>query len=476
MSILKLVTHFGYITLSNYSLPFTVIYINVYIYADKNLRRLPIFSTLEKMTEQKQNGHIENNTEVTINELNDKTVEYNDYPEGGRGWFALVGSFLGLNTTNGMVQSFGVYELYYEKNYPHVSASQISLIGALQPFFIYVACIPSVAVVNSIGLRYSVLVGYFLMSLSFMMLSLTNDIWQVYLTQGVLYGCGAGLIFFASTVVLPEYFYKRRGLAMGIAASGSSFGGIVYPIMTQRLFEQVGFPWTNRIIGFLYIPLGIISFWALKPRYNKKREIIPDWRVLKSRRYLIINLATTIGIFGYFPAQFYIANYASKLDNVSDGVKDNILTIMNACGFLGRAGVSWLADQYGRVTLLTITMFLTGVCQLAFWLPARSDPLLIIFALTYGVFCSTYTALVPAILTQVFGIHNSHSRLSINFMSVSVGALAGPLISGTFINTNQKGIEGFDKLIAFTSSCIIAGSLILLYIRFSINRKLLAFV
>jgi hypothetical protein len=37
-----------------------------------------------------------------------------------------------------------------------------------------------------------------------------------------------------------HWFYKRRGLALGIVTSGSSVGGVVWPIMINNLIIKVG--------------------------------------------------------------------------------------------------------------------------------------------------------------------------------------------------------------------------------------------
>ena len=75
-------------------------------------------------------------------------------------------------------------------------------------------------------------------------------------------------------VSISHWFFKRRGLAMGIVTSGSSVGGIIWPIAIDRLiakvahylssfasrspiFIQVGFGWALRICGFISLAMSI---------------------------------------------------------------------------------------------------------------------------------------------------------------------------------------------------------------------------
>jgi len=52
-------------------------------------------------------------------------------------------------------------------------------------------------------------------------------------------GCGA--VFGPTMGVLSHWFKKRRGIALGLMAAGSSVGGTIFPIATRRLITEVGY-------------------------------------------------------------------------------------------------------------------------------------------------------------------------------------------------------------------------------------------
>lgn len=56
------------------------------------------------------------------------------------------------------------------------------------------------------------------------MTSLSTEYWQVLLAQGICAGLGSGLLGLTSVAVIPLYFERRKMLATGIAATGSSLG------------------------------------------------------------------------------------------------------------------------------------------------------------------------------------------------------------------------------------------------------------
>jgi hypothetical protein len=66
--------------------------------------------------------------------------------------------------------------------------------------------------------------------------------------------------------VVATWFTKRRGLAFGIAFTGSSTGGTVFPIMVRHLIDELGYPWAMRICAFTILALLIIANLTVRAR------------------------------------------------------------------------------------------------------------------------------------------------------------------------------------------------------------------
>jgi hypothetical protein len=124
-----------------------------------------------------------------------------------------------------MANAFGVFQTYYATTLLTTSSqSSISWIGSIQGFlllFVGVFC----GRAFDAGYFYPVAgTGIFLSVFGMMMTSLGAKYYQIFLAQGLCLGLGSGFLFTPSISLVGTYFSTRRGLATGIAASGSSVG------------------------------------------------------------------------------------------------------------------------------------------------------------------------------------------------------------------------------------------------------------
>jgi nitrate/nitrite transporter NarK len=83
------------------------------------------------------------------------------------------------------------------------------------------------------------LIGSFGVVFGFMMLSLCKEFWQAMLAQGFCIGLGGGMLFVPSVAILPTYFSTKIGLAIGLAAAGSSMGGKLIPLNAKNPFQSL---------------------------------------------------------------------------------------------------------------------------------------------------------------------------------------------------------------------------------------------
>lgn len=174
-------------------------------------------------------------------------------PEGGpRAWIVVLGSFL--------IQSFcfapseilfSIFQQHYLQMYSTSSQGSIALIGTLGSSTTYFAGFFSGFCADKFGYRLTALFGTGVMTLALLLASFTNQIWQLYITQGIMFGIGASLVYYPAVGAPSRWFVKRRGVALGLSTSGVGVGGMILTPCTQALIEAVGIYWTLRILSIL---------------------------------------------------------------------------------------------------------------------------------------------------------------------------------------------------------------------------------
>lgn len=405
-------------------------------------------------------------------------ADQEEFPEGGRGWLVVAGTSCALNTGFGMVNAFGIYLTYYgEEMFPDTPSSTMSLIGGLQVALVYFSGIPVRMLINKIGVQPTLAIGGFLIVLSLMMTSISTQVWHLFLAQGVTFGLGAGCCYLPAVSVPSEYFKRKRALALGITAAGSSVGGVIWPIAIKHLLTKVGFAWTNRIVGFIFIPFLVFMVWATKPRLKHSQQQV-SFELLRSWRFLVLCLAQMIGMFGVFPSLFYVDTYGERLGNLPNSVLNYSVAILNASSILGRIAPAYLADRIGRLNVLTPFVFLTGLFQFVFWLPSRGESMFVLFLVMWGIASGCFISMFPSCVGQLFGVKHTLSGIALVNLAAFPGALAGGAIGGKFLPLpgEAHGIEGFTGLICFGGAVMLASSVILLFLRLSISFKPSAFI
>src|ERR1700709_2808624 len=102
-------------------------------------------------------------------------------------------------------------------------------------------------------------VGVALMAAGLLLAPLTTQPWHLYLTIGVLVGSGSICLGYSGqSLYLPNWFNRRRGLAMGLAFAGVGLGSMTLLPWVQPMIEQTG--WRTACIA-----MGIVVLVVLAP-------------------------------------------------------------------------------------------------------------------------------------------------------------------------------------------------------------------
>ncbi|KAH9480098.1 MFS transporter asaE [Psilocybe cubensis] len=343
------------------------------------------------------------------------------YTEGGlKANITVLGAFLALLCTFGQMNAFGTFQAWYAAHQlQHLPASTISWIGSLQLWVFFFSGAPIGRLFDAYGPTWLMVAGTLCYTLGMVSLSFCVQYYQYILSQGILLGLGVGLVFYPSLASISTHFLKYRATAIGIAIAGSSVGGVVYPIILQRLFESVGFGWGARISG-LASGAGCVAATLMVSSFSAQRKPGPwfDIKVLSDASFILLSAGSCFVALGMFIPFFYIVDYA-KHQSIPDHMSFYALAVMNAGGVLGRIAPAVLSDSIGRFNLLTPSAFLSGLSCVAFWLFAKSLVSIMLFSAAYGFFSGAFISLVTPCVAQISDIRVIGIRIGMLYTIIS---------------------------------------------------------
>lgn len=260
--------------------------------------------------------------------------------------------------------------------------ARISFVGTSANAIILALGLVGTPIIQRFHYRGTIFIGAVICCpLSQLLASFATELWEVFLTLGCMFGFGAGLCYIASSTLPSQWFFRRRGLASGIASCGACVGPMVFSPLTQSLITNMGYRNALRVlaaIGFATCCLGVV---LIRPRYpppssssssleSEKQKQSKWWqRILSLDRamftweYNFYLLHSFLSTFGYLPPFILAQTYASEL-GADPAFAAIFVSILEAGNGSSRIIFGWLGDQWlGRINVLFLTTLVSGTCK-----------------------------------------------------------------------------------------------------------------
>ncbi|KAF8212659.1 MFS general substrate transporter [Mycena galopus ATCC 62051] len=381
-------------------------------------------------------------SKVTLSK-EDHDLEVEEFPEGGfNAWATVAGAFLVQFCGFGYTTSFGVYQDFYTREYlTESSTSAISWIGSINAFIIISGGLVAGRFYDKGYFYYLIYGGALLQCFSLFMLSLCKpqQLYQIFLAQGLGAGIGSGTMYIPSIAVVSHYFRRRRALAMAIVATGSSLGAAVHPIMLNNTFHSLGFANAVRASAGLITGLLVIACLIMRPRLPPAQTHLPFWRSLWRFAHDKAYVSTTLGIATYAVGVYFPVFYL-QLDAVEHGINQTLsfysLVITNSASVVGRLAPGFFAQRVGILRIIMVAAG-SGAISMLCMIAIKTIASVVVIGVLYGLAVGVYITLIPpllAILTDDMG--ELGLRMGVAFAVMGVGGLVGPPINGALLSSD----------------------------------------
>ncbi len=334
--------------------------------------------------------------------------------------------------------------------------------GAFSFGFFFAAMLSPITgwVMDRYGPRFVIGTGVCLMSVGLLAAPAIERPWQLYATLGLLVGVGAGLMTYtAHSLFLPNWFVRRRALAISIAFSGAGIGGVVLLPWLQVIIGRDGWRAACFTMGFLVLfvvgaltvllrrrpedigllPDGVSA--ASDPQAVRRMSNVVDanwaavsWtlaRAMRTGRFWWIALAYFCAMIAWYIVQIHQTKYLIEI-GFTPLVAAWSLGIVSVVAIPGQISLGALSDRVGREVVWTIGCGGFAICYatLIALEQAPSFTLLYVMVTAQGFLGYAVTSVMGPIVAEIFDGRHYGAIFGAITVALTGGGAAGPWIAG----------------------------------------------
>jgi len=308
------------------------------------------------------------------------------------------------------------------------------------------------------GPRVVMELGVALMGGGLLLAPLTTQPWHLYLTIGVMVGAGSVCLGYSGqSLFLPNWFNRRRGLAMGLAFAGVGIGSITLLPWAQLMIEQTGWRTACTAIGILVLAvlapinlllrkrpqdLGLEPDGDAAPLASAKPVsyvVDPDWagidwtlqRAVRTARFWWLALGYFGGLYIWYAVQVHQTKYLLDI-GFSPSVGVWALGVVSLLGIPGQIMLGHLSDRLGREWIWTASCLGFAICFAALIALAHVPSLMLVYVmvLAQGALGYGLTAILGAVVFEIFQGKHYGSIFGSVMLAGLAGGAAGPWVTG----------------------------------------------
>jgi MFS family permease len=334
--------------------------------------------------------------------------------------------------------------------------------GAFSFGFLFSAVLSPIVgrVMDRQGPRVVIEVGVCLLAAGLFLAPAIKEPWQLYATLGVLVGGGANLMTFtAQSLYLPNWFVRRRGLAISIAFTGVGIGAITLLPWLQTIIGQEGWRASCWAMGLLVLlvlgplnlfvrhkpqDIGLLPDGASSaPGAGKPRSALTivdpawasvDWtiaRAIRTGRFWWLVLGYFLALVAWYVVQVHQTKYLVDV-GFSPLVAAWALGIVSVVAIPGQIGFGALSDRIGREWVWSAGCFGFAVCYVALIALEQgpSPGLLYLMVISQGFLGYALTSVMGPIVAEIFEGPHYGAIFGTLTVALTGGGAAGPWIAG----------------------------------------------
>ncbi|KAK9379674.1 major facilitator superfamily domain-containing protein [Kockiozyma suomiensis] len=386
-------------------------------------------------------------------------------------WLSVVGGFAGQFCAFGYLNIVGVFLAYYHTHQlADLSPADISWIGSAQSFVCSASGLLCGRVCDMYGPRILAITGTFMLPFGILLSAFCTHWIEFMIVQSFIVPLGAAMLFYSTTASMSSWFVKKRGVAFGIATTGSSIGGVVMSYVFDQLSTQKSYQRAVFALAMIQFCVACVTI----PSSTIRMQVVSDGRrsfdfrnnfvkpFLNEPVFALFTLSMSLTYLGIFVPYAYMASHALHIGVPLDRAL-HVVTAMSAGSLFGRVAAGAVADirSHSRKWQFSTS---TGVAACAsltcfpLWFASRSENAVVFTAAVYGAASGGVLALYPSVVARISPAKDIGSRVGAMSFVMAFGSLVSLPIAGGIVGRTEGG--GFGGLQFYAASALAGGAIV----------------
>lgn len=349
-------------------------------------------------------------------------------------WVVVWATFAALALIFGVSYSFAAFFASFAAEFD-AQRADVSLVFGLSGGVYFVFGAGAGMLADRFGPRAVTSAGMLLIAAGLLLCSFAGSMSMVYAAYGVGVGLGIALVYTPAIACVQPWFTQRRGLAAGLASAGIGAGTVAVPLIATAAIALLQWRGAMRALALGVLLLGLCATWLLKraPAASAARsDQIPGLslaRALRDQRFWWLYLSIVLASPTMF-IPFAHVSAAARDMGIDAASAVGLVGLIGIGSLVGRFVIGALADRLGRTLTLLLMQVSMGLCFVA-WFGAASYPMLVFFALWFGLSYGGIVSLLPAISMDLFGARAVAGIIGTLYSGAALGNLLGPVLAGS---------------------------------------------
>ena len=391
-----------------------------------------------------------------------------------RGWWVVTGVFVMLLMTAGL----GFYGLpVYLRALTTEQGFSVGAVSIATAVFFGVsglAGLPVAAYMASRDPRPMIAVGAVTSAVSLVLLGRVEQVWQLYVVYAV-FGAGfAASSLVPGTTLVARWFTRRRSVALSVASTGLSAGGVLVTPLVATLIDSRGLSTVTPYLALVLV-LGVVPITALLLRPSPEAlGLLPDGdparpadspvpyggalagEALRTRFFACVTVGHLLAMLAQVGGIAHL--YSLVADRTDAAFAATVTAVLAISSLVGRLAGGAIA---ARTSMRGLALWLMVGQALALLLLAGTESRagLMLTTVGFGLTVGNLLMLHPLLLAERFGVRDYARIYSRSALLATAGIASGP----AFIGVLHDAVDGYGIAFAVAAAASVLAAAVLAF-------------